>query len=525
MYINLNEILDKFLPYTYDYKISFYTEIISFKFSTKALPSYSPYCLYIFKEKNLPKDILVEDVINFLIIGTPKEKNYLNNCNYIILEENSISTFDIIKTIQGLLNFDDALSSFKEKLIFSIEKNLSIDNMLSIAYEYLNNPIIVLNSKYQTCYFEIGKTIIDEPVWEFQLEHGYPHPEYSLKYNHNKKNRLLAENSYEHIITFFDDIMKHREISIPIKHIDFAIGRISMLEINRPITSSDIHILKTLAKLMYPLIITDDKFINSKTSKIDSIMYELITCEKPNLLLIKKKLSNLNFNLDSNMYLLCLNDSDNINSKSKINYLRQIIQNTLKNHYVFIFQNNILVLYDNKNSFTPFYKVDEFKNFSELIKDYTLCVGVSKLFKGISNIRNAYFESLSAINFGNHINPYEQNRPIIYHYDDYILHDLIYDFVAKQKLHYIFDSTIMNLLKENNQDLITTIRYYLDLNGNLNLISEKLKIHYNTLKYRIEKLKNKYSIDLKNSDTLIKLRLSLVALEISEKYNLDFENK
>ena len=83
----------------------------------------------------------------------------------------------------------------------------------------------------------------------------------------------------------------------------------------------------------------------------------------------------------------------------------------------------------------------------------------------------------------------------------------------------------MNLLKENNQDLITTIRYYIDLNGNLNLISEKLKIHYNTLKYRIEKLKNKYSIDLKNSDTLIKLQLSLVALEISEKYNLDLENK
>ena len=41
----------------------------------------------------------------------------------------------------------------------------------------------------------------------------------------------------------------------------------------------------------------------------------------------------------------------------------------------------------------------------------------------------------------------------------------------------------------------------------------------------VEKLKNKYSIDLKNSDTLIKLQLSLVALEISEKYNLDLENK
>ena len=235
------------------------------------------------------------------------------------MKEDSISIFDIIKIIQSLLNFDDALSSFKEKLFFSIKDDLSISNMISIAFEYLNNPIMVLNSKYETCYFELGKTVLDEPVWEFQIKNNRPHPEYSLKYNKSRENRLMAESSYNHIVTFFEGIMNHREIAIPIKHIDFSIGRICVLEVNRKITQSDIHILKTLAKMMYPLMVCDKKFLNLETSKLDSVFNDLLNNPKPNMLLIRKKLSNFKFNLDSNMYLLCLCDLDNINSKSKIN--------------------------------------------------------------------------------------------------------------------------------------------------------------------------------------------------------------
>ena len=142
MYINMNEILDKFSQFTLSYKISFDADIVNFKFSTKNLQNYSPYCLYIFRSNKLPKEIFNYNKINFLIIGEPQDLPYLNRCNYIILKEDSISIFDIIKIIQSLLNFDDALSSFKEKLFFSIKDDLSISNMISIAFEYLNNPIM-----------------------------------------------------------------------------------------------------------------------------------------------------------------------------------------------------------------------------------------------------------------------------------------------------------------------------------------------------------------------------------------------
>ncbi len=521
MYINMNEILAKFSQFTSSYKISFDTEIVNFKFSTKNLQNYSPYCLYIFRANKLPKEIFNYNKINFLIIGEPQDLPYLNRCNYIILKEDSISIFDIIKIIQSLLNFDDALSSFKEKLFYSIKDDLSISNMISIAFEYLNNPIMVLNSKYETCYFELGKTVLNEPVWEFQIKNNRPHPEYSLKYNKSRENRLIAESSYNHVITFFEGLMNHREIAIPIKHIDFSIGRICVLEVNRDITQSDIHILKTLAKMMYPLMISDKKFLNLETSRFDYVLSDLMNNPKPNMLLMRKKLSNFKFDLDSNMYLLCLCDLDNINSKSKVNYVKQMVQGIFEKHYVFVFDKNIIVLYNNKNSFDYFKKCKEYEEFLEFIKNYTLSVGVSKLFDGISGIRNAYFESLSAINFANRLNCIYSKEPSINFYDDYVLHDLVYDFVAKKKLHYILDSTIINLLADNNTNLISTVKCYLDCGENLNFISDKLGIHYNTLKYRINKLKTKYFIDLKNPDSLVKLKLAIIALEISKGYDLD----
>ena len=75
-----------------------------------------------------------------------------------------------------------------------------------------------------------------------------PHPEYSLKYNKSRENRLIAESSYNHVVTFFEGLMNHREIAIPIKHIDFSIGRICVLEVNRDITQSDIHISRLWQK-------------------------------------------------------------------------------------------------------------------------------------------------------------------------------------------------------------------------------------------------------------------------------------
>ena len=65
------------------------------------------------------------------------------------------------------------------------------------------------------------------------------------------------------------------------------------------------------------------------------------------------------------MYLLCLCDLDNVNSKSKVNYVKQMVQGIFEKHYVFVFDKNIIVLYNNKNSFDYFKKCKEYEEFLE----------------------------------------------------------------------------------------------------------------------------------------------------------------
>ena len=119
-------------------------------------------------------------------------------------------------------------------------------------------------------------------------------------------------------------------------------------------------------------MISDKKFLNLETSRFDSVLSDLMNNPKPNMLLMRKKLSNFKFDLDSNMYLLCLCDLDNINSKSKVNYVKQMVQGIFEKHYVFVFDKNIIVLYNNKNSFDYFKKCKEYEEFLEFIKNYTL---------------------------------------------------------------------------------------------------------------------------------------------------------
>ena len=107
MYINMNEILDKFSQFTSSYKISFDTEIVNFKFSTKNLQKYSPYCLYIFRANKLPKEIfnyiIKNRELDKITIDKIKSLNiseeYIKNINNIEIEEINTYTIDSTKEI------------------------------------------------------------------------------------------------------------------------------------------------------------------------------------------------------------------------------------------------------------------------------------------------------------------------------------------------------------------------------------------------------------------------------------------
>ena len=81
---------------------------------------------------------------------------------------------------------------------------------------------------------------------------------------------------------------------------------------------------------------------------------------------------------------------------------------------------------------------------------------------------------------------------------------------------------LYNYKKPQRDDLIITLRAYLDRNLNLSKTAQDLYVHYKTAVYRIEKIEKITGIDFDNANEVLAVRIGLVVYKMIENYNKDF---
>ena len=81
---------------------------------------------------------------------------------------------------------------------------------------------------------------------------------------------------------------------------------------------------------------------------------------------------------------------------------------------------------------------------------------------------------------------------------------------------------LYNYKKPQRDDLIVTLKTYLDRNQNLSKTAQELYVHYKTAAYRIEKITKITGIDFDNANAVLAVRIGLVVYKMIENYNKDF---
>lgn len=81
---------------------------------------------------------------------------------------------------------------------------------------------------------------------------------------------------------------------------------------------------------------------------------------------------------------------------------------------------------------------------------------------------------------------------------------------------------LYNYKKPQRDDLIVTLKTYLDRNQNLSKTAQELYVHYKTAAYRIEKIAKITGIDFDNANEVLAVRIGLVVYKMIENYNKDF---
>ncbi|PRR69499.1 PucR family transcriptional regulator [Neomoorella humiferrea] len=153
-----------------------------------------------------------------------------------------------------------------------------------------------------------------------------------------------------------------------------------------------------------------------------------------------------------------------------------------------------------------------------LLNYWHVTIGIGNGYSGIKGIKKSFREAKLALEVGKYLFGSGQ---VIY-YRDLGVYSLLLkntdiaelkDFVQEM----LGPLEIYDLNKKG--ELLKTLKTFLETNCNVKETAEKLYMHYNTVLYRVNKIKELIGVDFNNPDQVLNLQVAMRLLEVLERFN------
>lgn len=133
-----------------------------------------------------------------------------------------------------------------------------------------------------------------------------------------------------------------------------------------------------------------------------------------------------------------------------------------------------------------------------------ITIGVGKYYPGVAGLREAYDEALVAMNFGEKV----WGKGKVYSFDNFgVVAPLINSGKGLDFPKNVFEGF-------SNDELKHTLDVFFDNNMSLTATAKELKIHRNTLVYRLDKISENLKLDPRSFDDAVQIKLSMLFGEL-----------
>jgi sugar diacid utilization regulator len=396
----------------------------------------------------------------------------------------------------------------KYEIYDSLFSENDIDGILSIAESSLNNPIFILDTSYRIM---TRSALARTENSDIETHNGENYLILDI-INLMKKNKCIdtiynTDNSFFH---YADQNL----IFCSIRVNNVPVGYIGVLQSKREFKEEDLELTNVLSKVLSIQLQKENLFLSNSGLDEEYYLIDLLIHNIDNIEYIKSRLQYINFNLKKNLLILSIPFKQKYKDYRHNFGLKELIK-TLKNMFgncIFTYYQEMIVFLisnDNKEVITDYIK----ENLLEFLKLNNLKCGMSIVFNNLLDIKDFFYQSIYALDLSSLM---KIDRNIIYFEDcmEYYLFHICQhknDDLNKINLITLIHPWINNLNKfdkENNTELLLTLKTYFENNRNANDTSSKLKIHRSTFFYRFNKIQSLLGISLDDSNNLFKLELS-----------------
>ncbi len=456
-------------------------------------------------------DFLSQDVLNLA-----------DELNFPLIDiHQSIPLSDIMMNIfKEIFNKQASLLERIEKVHEQFMKIMlegnGIEEVVQVIHDNVKNPV-VLNLNFSNQIYEKLEDVDDElrnkllkDVNEF----------YNLNDGRSKLKRLDEDKVIIH-----GKFVNRMVMPIVLK--DDVYGHVFTWSTSTPLGGFDLSIIESAATTI-ALAVLQDLTVKEVEIRYRSEFFEdLISAD------VKRKKKALErahfFNLNPNDYYVIevMSFKWKLEYKNDDEFLFEYIQDYVNNIVTIIEDimdyldlrgivatklNGVQVLlgFEDKNAIHN--RLKDFNNrvlgvLEDKFNNMNVKIGIGRVYKGLDNVNRSFSDAVKAIRIGKAI----MDEKIIAFNELGIFKILCQDFLMEE-LEDFYNTTLKPLADYDNQkstELVKTLEAYFEYNGNLTRMSENLYTHYNTILYRINRIKEITGMDLDDPNDRLNLEIAL----------------
>ncbi|HLR36352.1 MAG TPA: helix-turn-helix domain-containing protein, partial [Tissierellales bacterium] len=139
-------------------------------------------------------------------------------------------------------------------------------------------------------------------------------------------------------------------------------------------------------------------------------------------------------------------------------------------------------------------------------------IGVGRCYKELGNVNKSFGDALKAVRTGRVLT--EKN---VITFDELGIFKILSQDYLNEELEDFYNETLKPLTdydEKKSTELVKTLETYFEYNGNLKRMSESLFTHYNTVLYRINRIKDITNMDLDDPNDRLNLEIALKIKEL-----------
>lgn len=479
-----------------------------------ALTAFSSDTVYIGSTSDLPPLPPSTEAVNLLLIGDkeiPSSYHAHTGINWLVCDPQQIEKVQLVNIVSDFFQDEILLANYSEEILAASSDRQSLLKMLEITYKYIGNPLRVIDSAHNMVASYWGSSTLDEPQWIECEKSKMFSQEYNDTCNADIDFRRHMLSSSEPYVMNYPDIFKHRQRILRIRQKEMNIAFVSELEYNRPFTDFTSQILQIFGRFASIKLSNDAHFFCSYDSPASELLLYVLKSERINPLKIQQLTNSAGLNFRKYLYLIYITDGDMFDSREKMIYIRNILDRFFFGCLTQIIDGKVIILLDSDQCVKSPIQGNRLKEFINTLRLNDIFAGVSRSFRNIIQAPQALKQAKKAYIYSKQ----NQLSGSLFYYEDFVLDDLVQTFLIKESLEHLVEPGLYELIqhdKKHNGSLMETLTCYLNNQLDIRLTSEKLHVHFNTLKYRIQKIQDIMQTDLTGIDNILRLKISLIAL-------------